>query len=321
MTDILLQNKYQENPVINISDIVYIGLSQEGLNGLWVIFSIFTFLTCIHTVSFMRTISRSSGLPIFASATSLSLGIIFSFNYFTMASNLGWTEIRHEFNHGKMDEVGTTLEIRQIFYSKYITWFLGWPILLHLHELAGFEINQIDIKFGSDLLYNLIFIWRSRIFWVIGLLIGSLISSNHKWGYFTFSALSSILGTIALLNHHSLKLETSRLHLYAIIFDEICNYLYFICWSLTDGNNIIYPDKAILFFGILDICVFGVVPGIVSYTLLFKSSPIHFKFFRKYYKNNDIEMRRRYSEYIDDDLAMINTQNIQIPPPAQFTTI
>ena len=54
--------------------------------------------------------------------------------YFSMASNLGWTAIRVEFERSNPKVAGN---MRQIFYVRYIDWFITTPLLL----LVGFSTS------------------------------------------------------------------------------------------------------------------------------------------------------------------------------------
>jgi bacteriorhodopsin len=53
--------------------------------------------------------------------------MIASIAYFSMASNLGWTPIAVEFQRSNHRVSGI---YREIFYVRYIDWFLTTPLLL-----------------------------------------------------------------------------------------------------------------------------------------------------------------------------------------------
>ena len=99
-----------------------------------------------------------------------------SIAYFTMGSNLGFTPIEVEFPRSNPKVSGT---YREIFYVRYVDWFITTPLLL------------------LDLLLTAGMPWPT-ILWVILVdevmivtgLIGALVRSRYKWGYFTFGTSS-----------------------------------------------------------------------------------------------------------------------------------
>ena len=92
--------------------------------------------------------------------------------YFSMGSNLGFTPIEVEFRRSNPKVSGV---YREIFYVRYIDWFITTPLLL------------------MDLLLTAGMPWPT-ILWVIFVdevmivtgLVGALVRSSYKWGYFTF---------------------------------------------------------------------------------------------------------------------------------------
>ena len=99
--------------------------------------------------------------------------------YFSMASNLGWTPIAVEFPRGNPRVAGT---YREIFYVRYIDWFITTPLLL------------------MDLLLTAAAPWPTLLFvilvdevMIVSGLIGALVKSSYKFGYFTFGTYPSDL--------------------------------------------------------------------------------------------------------------------------------
>ena len=92
--------------------------------------------------------------------------------YFTMGSNLGFTPIQVEFQRSDPKVRGN---FREIFYVRYIDWFITTPLLL------------------MDLLLTAGMPWPTLL-WVILVdeimivtgLVGALVESSYKWGYFAF---------------------------------------------------------------------------------------------------------------------------------------
>jgi bacteriorhodopsin len=92
--------------------------------------------------------------------------------YFTMGSNLGFTPIMVEYSRSNPKVHGT---FREIFYVRYIDWFITTPLLL------------TDLMLTAGMPWPTIFfvIMVDEIMIITGL-IGALVQSVYKWGYFTF---------------------------------------------------------------------------------------------------------------------------------------
>jgi bacteriorhodopsin len=105
--------------------------------------------------------------------------------YFTMGSNLGFTPIEVEYSRSNPLVRG---QYRQILWVRYVDWFITTPLLL------------------MDLLLTAGMPWPT-ILWVILIdeimivtgLIGALVHSSYKWGYFTFGKFS---GRLCLVSAH-----------------------------------------------------------------------------------------------------------------------
>ena len=89
--------------------------------------------------------------------------------YYSMASGLGQTPILVEFSN---KQIGGT---REIFYVRYIDWFVTTPLLLlDLLLTAGVPWSTIGAAVLAD-----------EIMIVTGL-VGALTSTTYKWGYWMF---------------------------------------------------------------------------------------------------------------------------------------
>ena len=92
--------------------------------------------------------------------------------YFTMGSNLGFTPIQVEFPRNNPVVRG---QYREIFYVRYIDWFITTPLLL------------LDLLLTAGMPWPTI-LWTilvDEIMIVTGL-VGALIVSRYKFAYFTF---------------------------------------------------------------------------------------------------------------------------------------
>ena len=90
--------------------------------------------------------------------------------YFTMGSNLGWTPIDVEWLRSAGIVAGTN---REIFYARYIDWFITTPLLL------------MDLLLTAGMPWPSI-VWTIFLDWVMIVtgLIGALVKSRYKWGKF-----------------------------------------------------------------------------------------------------------------------------------------
>merc|ERR1712000_716078 len=96
--------------------------------------------------------------------------------YFTMASNLGYAAIQVEFQRSNPKVAGL---YREIFYVRYIDWVVTTPLLLLDGLLtAGLPWPTILITILVD-----------EIMIITGL-VGALVASRYKWGYFVFAMLA-----------------------------------------------------------------------------------------------------------------------------------
>ncbi|EGV63602.1 plasma membrane heat shock protein [Yamadazyma tenuis] len=253
------------------SSSVDIHLTSHGSDWLWAAFSVFATLALVHTGLFAATPSSTKSLKKFFTLVPLFTNAIFAYTYFTYASNLGWTSTPVEFHHVSTSE---GLDVRQIFYVKFIGWFLGWPFVLLATEVAT---HSIEVKYdtSSELITKLFNIFSSLVakvltieVFVLGLLIGALIHSSYKWGYFTFAVSAELFAISLIVNSivRSLKTsETKKAGIAIVVFQLVIMVLYPICWGLSEGGNKIQPDSEAAFYGILDVINFGILPSALTF--------------------------------------------------------
>lgn len=171
--------------------------------------------------------------------------------YFSMASNLGFTPIAVEYKRSDHRVAGT---YREIFYVRYIDWFITTPLLLlDLLLTAGMPTPTI-----------LWIIMVDEVMIVTGL-VGALVTSSYKWGYFTFgcAALLYIVYHLAWESRRNaarLGNDIGRVFLMCGSLTLVLWVVYPIAWGVCEGGNIIAPDSEAVFYGILDLLakpVFG----------------------------------------------------------------
>ncbi|KAL6712539.1 hypothetical protein ACN47E_000416 [Coniothyrium glycines] len=163
--------------------------------------------------------------------------------YFSMGSNLGFTPIEVEFFRSDPKVAGT---YRDIFYVRYIDWVITTPLLL-LDLLLTAGMPWPTIAF-------IIFIDEVMI--ITGL-VGALVTSVYKWGYFAFGcfALFYILYHLAWESRRNAArfgTDVAKCFLYCGSLTSLLWTLYPIAWGLCEGGNVISPDSEAVFYGILD---------------------------------------------------------------------
>lgn len=214
-------------------------ITVRGSDWYWAVCAVMIVATgAFMGLSFTKP--RSARLFHYITAAITMIGAV---AYFSMAANLGWTGIAVEFERSSSKVSG---HIRQIFYVRYIDWFLTTPlVLLDLFLTCGLPTSTIWIT----ILINEIT--------VITLLVGALVKSSYKWGYFVF-------GVVAFFFVAWIVVFEGRSHARALGADinktyTICSlwtiglyFLYPVAWGVSEGGNVIAPDSEAIFYGVLD---------------------------------------------------------------------
>ncbi|KAI0328825.1 heat shock protein 30 [Cubamyces sp. BRFM 1775] len=209
-------------------------LSTHGSDWLWAVFSIFGLSLLIVTV---WTFTRPRGTRLFhqIAIVVITTGAL---SYFSMASDLGATPIPVEFRG-----FGT----RQIWYVRYIQWFISFPLLL-LELLLATGLSLSDI-------FTTLFM---AIVLVITGLVAALVPSTYKWGYYTFGLLALFYIWYVLLHHGprttfaaGASLKTG--YTMAAGYLSFLLLLYPLAWALSEGANVITVTSEMIWFGILDL--------------------------------------------------------------------
>ncbi len=173
-----------------------------------------------------------------------------SIAYFCLASDLGATPVTVEFIHGNWAHTGQGrdgLPTRQIWYVRYIDWTITTPLLLlTLLLTAPVPLSTVFMTIFMDLVM------------IITGLIGALVVSVYKWGFFAFgcAALFWIYYVLFGPARIAAKEGGEDLHKAYIVGTSILSFLWFlypICWGLADGGNAIHPDSEMVFYGVLDV--------------------------------------------------------------------
>jgi len=165
--------------------------------------------------------------------------------YFSMGAGLGQVPIQAEFirSNPSVSSAGT----REIFYVRYIDWFVTTPLLL------------LDLLLTSGLPWPTILITiLMDEFMIVTGLVGALTRSSYKWGYYVFGNLAFfyvvyVLVFVARKHAAALGPNVSRTYMTCGVLTIFLWFLYPIAWGLSEGGNVIHPDSEAIFYGILDL--------------------------------------------------------------------
>lgn len=236
----------ESNPPVGTS----IHVTEHGSDWYWAAFAVFALIGLLSAAGGFRL--RPHNERVFFYNTVMG-NIFMAVAYFTLASDLGWAGVPVEFNHVTTIVDGKEVAgIRQVFYARYIGWFLAFPsIIASLSTIAGAT-------------------WPTTIFTilcqevlVVGLLLGSVVPSTYKWGYFVFAVVGYFLVAYQVLftfrktsqdySSEPAVLRTNTFVGGGLVFLLL---LYPVCWGLSEGGNVIQPDSEAAFYGVLDVLVF-----------------------------------------------------------------
>jgi bacteriorhodopsin len=218
------------------------------------------FAVCaVMTVSFLIVVGTSFTKPsthrIFH---YISAGILLTaaIAYFSMGSGLGQVPVQVEFvrpNNRHVRNAGT----REIFWVRYVDWFITTPLLLmDLLLTAGLPWPTIMIAILAD-----------EAMVVCGL-VGALVPTTYKWGYFTFATVAFLYVVWAILiegRRHAAALGGFIKRTFNVcgVMTIFLWFLYPIAWGLSEGGNVIHPDGEAVFYGVLDLLAKPVFTGLL----------------------------------------------------------
>ncbi|KAI0705887.1 hypothetical protein BC835DRAFT_1537054 [Cytidiella melzeri] len=211
-------------------------LTSGGSDWLWAVFAIMALSTLGMVVwSFMRP----RGTRLFHNIATVIL-MTATIAYFSMASDLGATPVRAEFGRG-------TTNTRQIFFVRYIQWFITFPlILIMLLFTSGLSL--------SDILTTAFFAWVV----VVTGLVGALTPSTYKWGYFVMGIAALCYIWTHLLFHGPRSnfnggtgVRSGFVRGAGMV--AFLTMLYPIAWGISEGGNVISVTGEMIFYGILDL--------------------------------------------------------------------
>jgi bacteriorhodopsin len=220
---------------VNPPDAFY-HLSRHGSDWLWAVTAIYSIILLSWIVWSFRARFNEKTLHYLL----IVAGFTGSIAYFTMASDLGSTPVPTRYNnHGNP---GAT---RQIWYARYINWFVGWAAII----IATLLVSAVS---WSTIFFTVAIEWV----WVVSWLSGALVHSSYKWGYFVFGFVAYLvlvhqLLFVGLRNARAVGIHGN--YTLATGFLVFVWLLYSIAWGLDEGGNKITVTHAFVFYGILDL--------------------------------------------------------------------
>lgn len=186
--------------------------------------------------------TKPRGQRIFHYITA-GITMVASIAYFSMGANLGWTAIQVEFPRTAEIVSGN---LRQIFYVRYIDWVITTPLLLlDLLLTCGMPTPMI----AYTILLNEIMV-------VTGL-VGALVKSSYKWGYYTFGCVAFFFVAYSVViegraHARALGADISKVYLICGVWTIGLWFLYPIAWGVSEGGNVIASDSEAVFYSVLD---------------------------------------------------------------------
>ncbi|CBQ73003.1 related to YRO2-putative plasma membrane protein, transcriptionally regulated by Haa1p [Sporisorium reilianum SRZ2] len=220
-----------------------IDITTHDSDWLWAVFSVMA-LTGLVTMFWSMKVSRGERAFHYLSAAILATA---SVAYFSMASDLGATPIRVEYTYYGPAEINGARPTRSIWYARYIDWTITTPLLLlEILLVSGLPLSTVFITIFFDLVM------------IITGLIGALVESTYKWGYFTMGSVAMfyvfwVIYGPGLKSASHLGADFKKSYLHSSLVLTVLWTLYPIAWSICDGANIASPDGEMVFYGVLDL--------------------------------------------------------------------
>jgi len=208
-------------------------LTTAGSDYLWAVTSLYLFCTLV--VVCLSYFARF-GEKIFHYLFTISL-LTGAVAYFTMASDLGWVPVNVADN---LSSPGA----RQIFYARYINWFVGWtPVVI--------AVSLLSCVSWATVIYNVALTWVVASCW----LANSVVTNNWKWEYYAFGLFAGLL-LLGSLIHPGIAIArrsgVSRHYVGIVSYIGLLFVLYAIAHGLDAGNTIGVVETFI-FIGIVDV--------------------------------------------------------------------
>jgi bacteriorhodopsin len=128
---------------------------------------------------------------------------------------------------------------------------------LTIADLAQLLLLDLLLTAGLPWPTILFTLFLDEVMIVVGL-VGALVATSYKWGYFTFGMLALFgvaWNVVWVARKHAFILGPNihRTFLLCGVWTIFLWFLYPIAWGLSEGGNVIHPDSEAVFYGVLDI--------------------------------------------------------------------
>lgn len=227
-----------------------IHITSRGSDWLWSAMCIFIALAMI-CVFFMFRKPATERLFYYTAFAPL---VFMALDYFTLASNLGWIPVKVKYNHARTASEHGHHGTRQVFYARYIGWFMSWPWpIVQASLLGNTPMWQIAFNVGLANTY------------VVGMLFAAVVHTTYKWGYYVFAIAAGIITCISVMtttrnlskNIGPDVLATFQRYFFVVM---LMWFIYPLCFGLSEGGNVLQPDSEAVFYGVLDVIYLGILP-------------------------------------------------------------
>ncbi|CUS10765.1 unnamed protein product [Tuber aestivum] len=253
---------FRDNPKIADNNI-----TTHGSDWLWSVTAFHAFILLGVIIWTYATSPRRRVFHYF----SIAILLVATIYYYAMASNLGGHAVPVQF---RLD--GLPGRTRQVFWVRWIGYFINFSLIFFaLLLLSGVGWASILFTIGLTML------------WATMLLVGGLVHSDYKWGFYVFGVMIYffiIWQVLGVARKYASKVDTgvhkifSGLAAYTLFF----MLLYPASWGLSEGGNVMQNDSGAVFYGVLD--VFS--QGVFALALIFATRNIDFE-----------RMRLEFTEY------------------------
>ncbi|GAA6041667.1 hypothetical protein JCM8097_003071 [Rhodosporidiobolus ruineniae] len=225
-----------------------IDITEHATDWLWAVFAVMLVgAIAIFALGHSRPVGERAFHELGA-----ALCFTASIAYFAMASNLGATAVPVEFirsgsRGANWVAQGIANPTRSIWYARYIDWTITTPmLLLELLLGTGLPLSQIFIVIFFDILM------------IETGLIGALVPSRYKWGFYTFGCVALIAIWYFLLvpgraSANRLGSDFSKAYMTSTGVLSILWLVYPVIWGVGEGGNVITPTSEMIAYGVLDI--------------------------------------------------------------------
>lgn len=228
-------------------------ITSRGSDWAWAVFCVMFFCAIVMVLLMFRKTANDRLAYYTAIAPCVFMGIA----YFTIASNLGWIPVRAKYNHVRTSTQQQHPGVRQIFYARYVGWFMAlpWPVI-QASLMGKTPIWQIAFNIAMTEVFTVCF------------LIAACVHSTYKWGYMTIGCGGAIVAMISVMTttRHLVraKKDGELWKGFNIYFGLVMFFwaIYPICFGITDGGNVLQPDSEAIFYGIIDLLLLGIFPAL-----------------------------------------------------------